>query len=368
MTCETVVITGAAAGLGRATARAFAACGDRVALLARGIDDLEAAVGEIEAAGGTALAIPTDVADPHAVEAAAERAECQLGPIGIWVNCAMATVFSPFANLTPEEYRRATEVTYLGFVYGTMAALRRMRPRGRGTIVQVGSALAYRAVPLQSVYCGAKFAIRGFTDSLRCELLHEGSAIHVTMVQMPALNTPQFDWARNKTGWRAQPLPPIFQPEVGAAAIVAAARARQREVYVGWPTVKAIVANKLAPGLLDRYLATKGYMAQLTDEPCPADRADNLFAALPGDHGAHGRFNAQAETHSDEMWLRRQRGAIAGGLAALAAIGGAVLLWRRPRPGPGGRRWRTRAMERITAMQTYQATGQATGRQVSGRP
>jgi short-subunit dehydrogenase len=332
MTHETVVITGAAAGLGRATARAFAARGDRVALVARGVDDLDAAASEIAAAGGTALAIPTDVADPHAVESAAERAERQLGPIGVWVNCAMATVFAPLADLTPEEYRRATEVTYLGFVYGTMAALRRMRPRGHGTIVQVGSALAYRAVPLQSVYCGAKFAIRGFTDSLRCELLHEGSAIHVTMVQMPALNTPQFDWSRNKTGRREKPLPPIFQPEVGAAAIVAASDGRQREVYVGWPTVKAILANKLMPGLLDRYLATKGYTAQLSDEPYRRDHPDNLFAPLPGDHGAHGRFDAQAKSHSDEMWLRRQRGAIAGGVAALTALGGAALLWSAVRP------------------------------------
>ncbi|MGE5269236.1 MAG: SDR family oxidoreductase [Thiohalocapsa sp.] len=326
MTAETVVITGAAAGLGRATARAFAASGARIGLLARGVDDLNAAAGEVERAGGKALVLPTDVADPDAVEAAADQVERQLGPIDIWVNCAMATIFAPFADLTPDEYRRATEVTYLGYVHGTMAALRRMRPRNRGTIVQVGSALSYRAIPLQSVYCGAKFAIRGFTDSLRCELLHDKSSVHVTMVQMPALNTPQFDWARNKMGRRPQPVPPIFQPEVGAEAIVFAAHARRREVYVGGPSVKVILANKLIPGLLDRYLARKGYSAQLTDEPSAAQRPDNLFSGLPGDHGAHGRFDARARSYSIELWLSRQRAVIGAALGGLAVLGGIALL------------------------------------------
>ena len=270
---ETVVVTGAAGGVGRATARAFGRRGANVGLLARGVEGLEAAAREVAQEGGAALVLPTEVADADAVERAAAAVEDRFGPIDIWVNCAMATIFSPFADLTPDEYRRATEVTYLGYVYGTMAALRRMRARDRGTIVQVGSALAYRAIPLQSVYCGAKFAIRGFTDSIRSELLHDRSRVHITMVQMPALNTPQFDWARNKTGKRAQPVPPIFQPELAAEAIVFAAHARRREIYVGWPSARAILANKIVPGLLDRYLAGAGYSGQLTDEPHAARRA-----------------------------------------------------------------------------------------------
>src|SRR5215471_21869773 len=236
MPAETVVVTGAAAGVGRATVRAFGRRGARVGLLAPGVDDLTDAATEIEAAGGRALVLPTDVADAEAVEAAADAVEHRFGPIDIWVNCAMATIFAPVWDITPEEYRRATEVTYLGYVWGTMAALKRMLTRNRGTIVQVGSALAYRAIPLQSPYCGAKFAIRGFTDSLRSELIHERSRVHLTMVQMPALNTPQFDWARNKTGKRAQPVPPIFQPQVAAEAIVYAAHAKRREIYVGGST------------------------------------------------------------------------------------------------------------------------------------
>jgi NAD(P)-dependent dehydrogenase (short-subunit alcohol dehydrogenase family) len=320
MSGDTVVVTGAAAGLGRATARAFGSRGARVALLARGIAGLDAAKAEIEGAGGRALSLPVDIADADQVEAAADMVERRFGPIDIWVNCAMATIFSPVSDITPEEFRRATEVTYLGYVWGTMAALKRMRPRNRGTIVQVGSALAYRAIPLQAPYCGAKFAIRGFTDSLRTELLHDGSDIHLTMVQMPALNTPQFDWARNKTGKRLQPVPPIFQPEVGAEAIVYAAYARRREIYVGWPTVKAILANKVAPGLLDHYLARYGYDSQLSDEPAP-DAPGNLFAALPGDHGAHGRFDVMASPYNIELALSRQRGWL-----ALAGAGAAVLV------------------------------------------
>ena len=319
---ETVVVTGAAGGVGRATARAFGRRGANVGLLARGVEGLEAAAGEIAAKGGAALVLPADVADAEAVERAAATVEQRFGPIDIWVNCAMATIFSPFADLTAEEYRRATEVTYLGYVYGTMAALRRMRARDRGTIVQVGSALAYRAIPLQSVYCGAKFAIRGFTDSIRSELIHDQSRVHITMVQMPALNTPQFDWARNKTGTRPQPVPPIFQPELAAKAIVFAAHARRREIYVGWSAAKAILANKIAPGLLDHYLAHQGYTGQLTDEKVPPDAPDNLYKAVPRDYGAHGRFDRRATGWSAQFWLTRHRGALlaAAGLATVAMV------------------------------------------------
>jgi NAD(P)-dependent dehydrogenase (short-subunit alcohol dehydrogenase family) len=328
MTVETVAITGAAAGAGRAAAQAFARQGARIALLARGLDDLNAAAAEVEAAGGTALVLPTDVADADAVEAAADAVERRFGPLDIWVNCAMATVFAEVWQIAPEEFRRATEVTYLGYVYGTMAALRRMRPRNHGTIVQVGSALAYRAIPLQSAYCGAKFAIRGFTDSLRSELLHEKSRVHLTMVQMPALNTPQFDWARNKTGRRPQPVPPIFQPEVAAEAILYAAHARRRELYVSWSNWKVILANKIAPGLLDRLLAGIGYSGQLTAEPEAAGRPDNLFGALPGDHGARGRFGARARGSSSELWLSRNRSWLAALGVGLAGIAGGALLGR----------------------------------------
>ncbi len=276
--------------------------------------------------------MPTDVADADAVERAASAVEERFGPIDIWVNCAMATIFSPFADLTPDEYRRATEVTYLGYVYGTMAALRRMRVRNRGTIVQVGSALAYRAIPLQSVYCGAKFAIRGFTDSIRCELLHDKSRVHITMVQMPALNTPQFDWARNKTGKRAQPVPPIYQPELAAEAIVYAAHARRREIYVGKSSVQVILANKIMPGLLDHYLARKGYSGQLTNEPVPPDAPDNLYQPVPRDYGAHGRFDNRASGWSAQFWLTRHRSTLLAG-AGLAAAAAMVWLF------PGGRRY-----------------------------
>ncbi|MBV8890082.1 MAG: SDR family oxidoreductase, partial [Alphaproteobacteria bacterium] len=299
---ETVVVTGAAGGVGRATARAFGARGCRVVLVARGEEALRAAAAEVEAAGGRALAFVADVADPQAVEAAANAAEAAFGPIDIWVNVAMATIFAPVHRITANEFRRATEVSYLGFVYGTMAALKRMRPRNRGTIVQVGSALSYRAVPLQSPYCGAKFAIRGFTQSLHSELIHDGLDIHLTMVQMPALNTPQFTWARNKMPRRPQPVPPIFQPEVAARAILYAAYSRRREIWVGWPSVKAILATKVAPGLLNRYLARTGYAGQMTDEPANPDAPDNLFEPLPGDYGAHGRFDARASERSVQLW------------------------------------------------------------------
>jgi NAD(P)-dependent dehydrogenase (short-subunit alcohol dehydrogenase family) len=322
MSHRVVVVTGASAGVGRATAHAFGRLGCKVALMARNAERLEDAAGEVRDAGGVALPLPLDVSDAAAVDAAAERVERTLGPIDVWVNAAMATVFAPFHLMTAAEFHRATEVTYLGFVYGTMAALKRMRARDRGTIVQVGSALAYRSVPLQSAYCGAKAAIRGFTDSIRSELIHDGSGVHITMVHMPALNTPQFDWARNKTGWRAQPIPPIFQPEVAARAIVFAAAARRREIYVGGPTLKAIFANMLAPGLLDRILAKKGYRGQLTDEREAPDRPDNLFEPGRDIHGTHGRFDARATDRSLALWLteRRQGIVIAAAMLTIAAL------------------------------------------------
>ena len=322
----TVVITGASYGVGRATARAFGARGDRVALLARGRENLEAAREELERSGAQALVVPTDVADAEAVEAAAAGVEDRLGPIDVWVNSAMATVFAPLAETTPEEFRRATEVTYLGYVYGTMAALRRMRPRDRGTIVQVGSALSYRAIPLQSAYCGAKFAIRGFTDALRSELLHEGSNVRLTMVQLPALNTPQFSVGRTRLPRHPQPVPPIYQPEVAADAIVWAAEHARREVWVGGSTVATILGNKLLPGLADRYLARAGYESQQTDELVPPGRADNLFEPVPGERGAHGVYGEQALARSLQLEASKRRGVIA--LAAVAGVAGAFLYRR----------------------------------------
>jgi NAD(P)-dependent dehydrogenase (short-subunit alcohol dehydrogenase family) len=319
---DVVVVTGASAGIGRATAVEFARRGARLALLARGIEGLEGARREVEAAGGTALLIPTDTSDPDQMERAADRVERELGPIDIWVNVAMATVFSPVSAITPEEFRRVTEVTYLGYVYGTMAALKRMRTRNRGTLVQVGSALAYRAIPLQSAYCGAKFAIRGFTDALRSELIHDHSAIKLTMVQIAAFNTPQFDWARIHIDRNPQPVPPIFQPEVAARGIVYAAYHPRREFWVGWPTVKAILGNKLIPGLLDRYLASKAYEGQFGPEPLPSYRPDNLFEPVPGDRdrGSHGRFDDRARPTSWQLWANMHRGWIAGGLAFLILL------------------------------------------------
>jgi len=319
------VITGASAGIGRATARHFGAQGWRVALLARGVDGLEGAKREIETAGGEALVLPTDVASYEQVEAAAERVEREWGPIDVWVNDAMATIFCEFAAISPEDYRRATEVTYLGTVWGTRAALTRMLPRNRGTIVQVGSALAYRSIPLQAPYCGAKAAIRGFTDSVRSELIHHRSRVHLSMVQLSAFNTPQFSWGRTCMAKRPQPVPPIFQPEVAARAIYYAATHRRREIWVGFPAAKAIVANKLIPGIIDRLLSTLAYKGQHTDEPLPPDRRDNLYAPVPGDHGAHGRFDARAKPTSAQTWLSTHPGIVAAAALAL----GAALFSRR---------------------------------------
>lgn len=322
---EVVVITGASAGVGRATARRFAREKAWIGLLARGTEGLAAARTEIESCGGRALAIPTDVADPEQVETAAEKVEREFGPIDIWVNNAMTTVFSPFLEITPEEYRRATEVTYLGFVYGTMAALKRMVSRDRGTIVQVGSALAYRSIPLQAPYCGAKAAIRGFTDSVRTELLHQKSRVHLTMVQMPALNTPQFDWCLTRLPKHPQPVPPIFQPEVAAEAIFYAAHQRRREIHVGRTTVLSILANKVAPGLLDRYLAKTGYEAQQTEDPVRPGRPSNLFQPIAGDHGAHGEFDSRASVRSPQLWADTHRGWLALAGIGIGALVGTLL-------------------------------------------
>jgi short-subunit dehydrogenase len=300
MASQTVMITGASAGVGRAVAHAYAARGARVGLLARGRAGLEGAVRDVEQLGGTGVALEADVADADQVERAATELESASGPIDVWINNAMATVFSPVALTPPVEFRRVTEVTYLGVVHGTLSALRRMLPRNHGRIVQVGSALAYRGIPLQAPYCAAKHAIQGFCDSLRAELLHDDSMVTVSMVQLPAMNTPQFDWMRSRLNSRGQPVPPIFQPEVAADAILWAADTGRREVFVGYPTVVAIVGNKIAPGFADHYLAHNGISSQMTDEPEDPDRPHNLWAPVDADRdfGAHGRFDARARETS----------------------------------------------------------------------
>ena len=319
---KVVVVTGASAGVGRAVAREFARQGAHVGLIARGQDRLEAAKRDVEDLGGKALALPTDVADARQVEAAAERAERELGPIDVWVNNAMTTMFAPFLEITPDEFKRATEVTYLGQVYGTMAALKRMRARDRGCVVQVGSALAFRSIPLQSPYCGAKHAIIGFTDSIRSELIHDKSNVHITAVMLPAMNTPQFSWCRTRLPRHPQPVPPIFQPEVAARAIVWASEHKRREVYVGWPTVEAIYAQEIAPSFADRYLADHCYDSQQTSEPVSSDRPDNLFNPVPGEYSAHGIFDDRAKSSSvqNEMNLKVLSLTAHRGLAALAGI------------------------------------------------
>jgi len=318
-----VAITGASAGVGRAAAGAFARKGYSVGVLARDPERLEATRRELEQQGTRAFALSVDVADVAAVEHAAGRIEEELGPIDVWVNNAMATVFAPFCDTEPEEFRRATEVTYLGSVWGTMAALRRMRARNRGVIVQVGSALAYRGIPLQAAYCGSKHALQGFLESLRTELMHDGSDVRLTMVQLPAVNTPQFSWSRAKMPRHPQPVPPIFQPEVAAEAIVWVAENPRRELMVGWPTVKAILGNAVAPGLADHYLAADGYEAQQTSTPLNGERAGNLFEPVPGNPGAHGPFDAQAKPRSAQLWASRHRrllGVAGAGALAAAAV------------------------------------------------
>ena len=316
-----VVVTGASAGVGRATVRAFAHEGAHVGLIARDTEGLHVAAREVDQLGGRGLAVPADVADSNQIEAAAARIEQELGPFDVWVNNAMATIFGRVTDVTPEEYKRATEVTYLGTVYGTMAALRRMLPRNSGMIIQVGSALAYRSIPLQAAYCGAKHAIAGFTDSLRTELIHDNRNIRLTMVQLPAMNTPQFTWCRTKMPRLPQPVPPIYQPEVAAERIVWASHHDRREVFVGAPTVIAIEANKLAPALADYYLGRTGFDSQQTQEPVAKDRPNNLFEPLPGDFGAHGEFGQQAHEQAATTWLAGHKGLTAlAGAAALGAL------------------------------------------------
>ncbi|MDI6518596.1 short chain dehydrogenase [Streptomyces sp. KO7888] len=335
---QVVVVTGATGGVGRAAARAFGARGDRVALLARGEYALERAAEEIREAGGQALPLVVDVADAEAVDAAAGRIEEELGPIDVWVNAAFSTVFAPVAEIRPEELRRATEVTYFGFVHGTQAALRRMTPRDRGTIVQVGSALAERSVPLQAVYCGAKHAIQGFTESLRCELLHDRSGVRVTMVQMPGLNTPQFSWVLTRLPRHPRPVAPVYQPEVAARAVLYATDHPHRRMYwVGGSTVATLLGQKLAPGLLDRYLARTGYDGQQTGRPVDPSRPANLWKpaddTAPDDYGAHGVFDDEAHERSLQFWISRHRGPLALAAAVTGAAAGALAGGLRRRTG-----------------------------------
>jgi NAD(P)-dependent dehydrogenase (short-subunit alcohol dehydrogenase family) len=324
-TPQVVVVTGASGGIGRATAQRFGARGAKVALLARGQLGLQGAAKEVEAAGGTALPICVDTADYAQIQQAANRVEQELGPIDVWVNVAFTSVFAPFTQIAPEEYKRVTEVTYLGYVYATRIALDRMLPRDRGTIVQVGSALAYRGIPLQSAYCGAKHAIQGFHDSLRCELLHEKSNVHVTMVQMPAVNTPQFSWVLSRLPNHAQPVPPIYQPEVAAKAVLYAAdHPKRREYWVGGTTMGTLIANKFAPGVLDRYLARTGYQSQQTDQPRDRDQPVNLWEPADGPQGrdfdTHGIFDAKSTSRSYQLWASQHHGLLATVGASAAAL------------------------------------------------
>jgi short-subunit dehydrogenase len=314
------VIAGGSAGIGRAAAVAFARNGFAVAVLARGEERLDATVAELRSLGVSALGIRADVADASVVETAAERIERELGPIDVWVNNAMVTIFAPFHEITPDEFRRVTDVTYVGTVNGTRAALRHMRVRGRGCVVQVGSALAYRSIPLQSAYCGAKAAIRAFTDSIRSELIHERSAISISMVQLSAFNTPQFDWGRSRMPNRLQPVAPIYQPEIAAEAIVRAARSRRREWWIGWPAVRAILSTRLVPGLGDHLAAKMAWEGQMTDEPEERGRADNLFDPIPGPGSTHGRFDATAHGRTWQPWLSAHRVAVSIGAAILLVV------------------------------------------------
>jgi NAD(P)-dependent dehydrogenase (short-subunit alcohol dehydrogenase family) len=333
---QTVVINGGSAGIGRATACLFGRRGDRVAVLARGTDGLAGAAQDVKAGGGTALPISVDMADYAQLDAAATRIEDEFGPIDVWINVGFSSVFAPFAEISPEEFSRVTDVTYLGFVYGTMVALARMKPRDNGTIVQVGSALAERSIPLQSAYCGAKHAILGFTSSLRCELLHDRSNVRVTVVQMPAVNTPQFSWVRSKLPKQPQPVPPIYQPEVAARGVAYAADHPKRRMYwVGGTTAATLVANRIAPALLDRYLAKTGYKSQQTDQPPGQDRADNLYRpadAPPGDdYGAHGEFTEKAHDRSLQLWMSQHAGPVSAAVAGAAMAGAVIVTFRRGR-------------------------------------
>lgn len=326
-----VVVTGSSGGIGRATATAFAARGDTVVLLARGEKGLSGAAEQVERAGGTAVVIPVDVADADQVFAAAAKIEHEVGPVDVWVNVAFASVFSPFGQIEPEEFRRVTEVSYLGYVYSTMAALKYMKPRDRGTVVQVGSALAYRGIPLQSAYCGAKHAIQGFHEALRCELLHDKSNVHVTMVQMPAVNTPQFSWVLSRLPRHAQPVSPIYQPEFAARGVLYAAdHPNRREYWVGASTMATLAANAVAPGLLDRYLAKTGFSSQQSKDVQDPDAPVNLWAPADGtdgrDFGAHGVFDEKSHTRDPQLWASHHHGVLAGLAAGATAVG--ALLWR----------------------------------------
>ncbi len=328
---KVVVVTGASSGVGRAIVRAFADEGANIGLIARSVEGLEGAASEVRDAGGRALVLPLDVADAEAIEAAAARVEAELGPIDIWVNNAMVSVFSPISEMTAEEFRRVTEVTYLGYVYGTLSALRRMSERDTGTIIQIGSALAYRSIPLQSAYCGAKAAIRGFTDSLRTELLHEKSNIKVSMLQLPAVNTPQFDVVKTRLAGRPQPVPPIYQPEMIAEAVLWAAEHHPREMVIAGSALKAVVGQKLVPGLIDRFLAKTGYASQQADEPVDPERVNNLYDPVPGDQGAHGRFDTRAKLWAPQLTARMNPLAVAAAVSAagIAALAGLVATFAR---------------------------------------
>ncbi|HEX8931477.1 MAG TPA: SDR family oxidoreductase [Actinomycetota bacterium] len=319
-----VVITGAGSGVGRAASRAFGSMGAAVALVGRGTDALEAAAKEVTSAGGRPLVLPAEVADPRAVEAAADSAERELGPVDVWVNNAVTSLLAPFTEVSPEEFRRVTEVAYLGQVHGTRAALRRMLPRDRGAIVCVGSAMAYRGIPLQAAWSGAEHAIQGFTESVRCELLHSGSRVRITMVQLPGVNTPRFELMPSRLPYRAAPPRPVYQPEVAARAIVWASTHRRREVWVGGSTTATLLANQLAPGLLDRYLGRAGYQAQQTSQPADPRRPSNLWEPVPGDRGAHGQFDHLAHPRSAQSWASQHHGLLAGA-AVLAGTGVAAL-------------------------------------------
>ena len=334
MVARVVVVTGASGGIGRAVSREFARRGDRLALLARGQKGLDAAAEDVRRLGSTALPIPVDMADPVAVEDAVEQIEAELGPIEVWVNVAFTSVFARFGDIAPEEYRRVTEVSYLGYVYATMAVLRRMKERDAGTIVHVGSTLAYRGIPLQTAYCGAKHAIQGFHESLRCELMHERSNVHVTMVQMPAVNTPQFSWVLSRLPHHAKPVPPIYQPEVAARGVMFAAdHPRRREYWVGETTAATLVVNAVVPGLLDRYLARTGFSAQQTKDPKPANQPANLWEPADGtaghDYGAHGVFDREARAHSPQQWAAHHYPLLAAVLATGVAGALATAVRRR---------------------------------------
>jgi short-subunit dehydrogenase len=324
-----VVVTGASAGVGRAVAQAFGKRGAHVGLVARGEQGLAGAQEEVESFGGKGLILPTDVADHEQVEAAADAVEREFGPIDVWVNDAMATVFAPFLEVSAEEFERATEVTYLGAVYGTMSALRRMVPRDRGTVVQVGSALAYRAIPLQSAYCGAKFAMRGFTDSVRTELMHDRSKVWITMVQLPAVNTPQFNWCRTKLPDHPQPVPPIYQPEVPAEAIYWAAHHRRREIDVGFSAVRAIFGNKLAPRFADWYLARTGYESQQIQDMPVKSRPDNLYGPVSDEAATHGIFDNRAHARSYQLWANTHRPLLTGAVVCVASAAAGLVRMAR---------------------------------------